>query len=148
MTALYLTFREVVKAQEIELGVCENLSKFSSMAERRESGGRMSEGAIRFRAVMKATAKEHENATAWAIRMGLGPTQVSNFRNGIPVSAIAADRIAGKTGVGSDYLRRGDPRFLTVEMRDRIQEAMNDPDVIGPDPEPSPGGSKRQDISP
>lgn len=94
------------------------------MGERRESGGKESPCAKRFRAIMEATKKPRENATGWAIRMGLGPTAVSNFRNGIPISARAADLIAAKTGVGSDYIRRGDPRFLTVDMRQRIEEAM------------------------
>lgn len=103
------------------------------MAERRETGGKESPGAKRFRAVMKATAKDRETATQWAVRMGLGPTQVSNFRNGIPISAIAADRIAEKTGVGSDYLRRGDERFLTVDMRQRIQDALEAEDSSEPE---------------
>jgi hypothetical protein len=68
--------------------------------------------------------KPHENATQWAYRMGLGPTAVSNFRNGIPVSARAADLIASKTGIGSDYIRRGDERFLTVDMRQRIEDVL------------------------
>lgn len=104
------------------------------MSERRETGGKASPIARRFRAIMKATAKPHENATQWAYRMGLGPTAVSNFRNGIPVSARAADLIATKTGIGSDYIRRGDERFLTVDMRQRIEDALADLDgEEGPD---------------
>lgn len=94
------------------------------MSERRETGGKAAPIAKRFRAIMRATAKPHENATQWAYRMGLGPTAVSNFRNGIPVSARAADLIAAKTGIGSDYIRRGDERFLTVDMRQRLEEAL------------------------
>ncbi len=95
------------------------------MNVRRETGGRQSPTARRFRAVMVATSLPRENATAWSIRMGLGPTQVSNFRNGIPVSKMAANRIADKTGISTDYLMRGDERFLTVEMRERIQKALD-----------------------
>jgi hypothetical protein len=120
----YLTKREVVKPHEKEIGNCSDLNRVGSMNERRESGGKEGPIAKRFRAIMAATSRPHENATQWAYRMGLGPTAVSNFRNGIPVSARAADLIAERTGIGSDYIRRGDERFLTIEMRDKIQEAI------------------------
>lgn len=145
MGLLYLTKREVVKPQEIEIGICQNLNKVGSMQERRETGGKSAPIARRFRAIMRATAKPHENATQWAYRMGLGPTAVSNFRNGIPVSARAADLIATRTGIGSDYIRRGDERFLTVDMRQRLEEALETLDRE----EGSEGLSgKRQNVSP
>jgi hypothetical protein len=105
------------------------------MDERRETGGKEAPGAKRFRAIMAATMKPHENATQWAYRMGLGPTAVSNFRNGIPVSARAADIIASKTGIGSDYIRRGDERFLTVDMRQRLEETLEAMEHGKDDPE-------------
>jgi hypothetical protein len=129
--ALYLTKRESVKPQEVVIGLSQSLSTLVPMVERRETGGQQSPSARRFRAVMKATRKPGETGTQWAYRMGLGPTAVSNFRNGIPVSAMAADKIAARTGIGSDYLRRGDERFLTVDMQRRIQAAMEAPDDPG-----------------
>jgi hypothetical protein len=109
------------------------------MGERRESGGKEAPSAKRFRAVMEVTKRPHENATQWAYRMGLGPTAVSNFRNGIPISAMAADKIATKTGISGDYLRRGDQRFLTVDMYQRIQEAMEALEKAGEDDAGLPG---------
>lgn len=97
------------------------------MTERRESGGKWSPGAVRFRAVMKATKRPHETGTQWAHRMGLGPTAVSNFRNGIPISKEAAKKIAAQTGVTTDYLFSGDDRYLSVEMSKLIEEAMERP---------------------
>lgn len=105
----------------------------------------MAPSAKRFRAIMEATKKPHENATAWAIRMGLGPTAVSNFRNGIQVSARAADLIAAKTGIGGDYIRRGDERFLTVDMRQRIEEAL---EAIDKEDDKSGSPRKGQNVSP
>ncbi|WP_126257905.1 hypothetical protein [Bradyrhizobium sp. LVM 105] len=143
MKPFYLTKREVVKSQELEIGIFPNLNRIGSMYERRETGGKAAPIARRFRAIMRATAKPNENATQWAYRMGLGPTAVSNFRNGIPVSSRAADLIATKTGIGSDYIRRGDERFLTVDMRQRLEEAMEALDrEEGPDALPG----KRQNV--
>lgn len=93
--------------------------------------------------MMAATSLPNENATAWSIRMGLGPTQVSNFRNGIPISALAADRIAGQTGIGSDFLRRGDDRFLTIDMKQRIDAALAALDAEEQEPDLS---RKGQDV--
>jgi len=105
-----------IKFQKSEYGPC--------MSERAETGGKRSPSAVRFRAIIEATRREHENLAAWGMRMGLSPSAISNFRAGMPVSKQAGEKISRKTDLTLEYIFYGDDRRLTREMSDRMREAV------------------------
>ena len=87
-----------------------------------ETGGRHAPTARRIRQLR--TAEEYPTATAFAGKLGITVSRLSNLENGSPLSIDVARRIIRAVpGVTLDWLYEGVEDGLSLSLRRRLQEA-------------------------
>lgn len=88
-----------------------------------ESGGKASPTARRIRLLREA--EQYPTATAFATKLGITVSRLSNLENGYPLSHDVADRLVRAVpGMSLDWLYYGKEDALPVALRQRLQEAL------------------------
>jgi transcriptional regulator with XRE-family HTH domain len=88
----------------------------------KESGGRISQTAIRLRQLRRAEG--HKVAKAFADRLGITASRLSNMEAGLPLSLDVARRIVAKVpGMSLDWLYDGREDALPLALRQRLRDA-------------------------
>lgn len=86
-----------------------------------ETGGKSLPTAKRIRQLREAEA--YPTATAFAVKLGITISRLSNLENGYPLSIDVADRLVKTVpGLSLDWLYYGKEDGLSLSLRKRLQE--------------------------